>query len=79
MQIAKWGNSLAVRIPAKLVEELGLKEGDEVHIVRGRGDSLELQKAKDRLEILKELRKYRGHIPAGETVTRKDAYSDGEY
>ncbi|MEQ9564472.1 MAG: AbrB/MazE/SpoVT family DNA-binding domain-containing protein, partial [Pseudomonadales bacterium] len=28
MQVAKWGNSLAVRLPADLVRELGLKEGD---------------------------------------------------
>ena len=27
MQVAKWGNSLAVRLPADLVRELGLKEG----------------------------------------------------
>ena len=30
MQVAKWGNSLAVRLPADLVRELGLKEGDTV-------------------------------------------------
>ncbi|MEI9888138.1 MAG: AbrB/MazE/SpoVT family DNA-binding domain-containing protein [Rhizomicrobium sp.] len=30
MQIAKWGNSLAVRLPKALVEKLGLKEGDRV-------------------------------------------------
>ena len=30
MQVAKWGNSLAVRLPAELVRELGLREGDEI-------------------------------------------------
>ena len=30
MQVARWGNSLAVRLPAKLVAELGLSEGDEI-------------------------------------------------
>ncbi len=30
MQVAKWGNSLAVRLPAAVVEALGLKEGDEI-------------------------------------------------
>jgi antitoxin MazE len=34
MQVAKWGNSLAVRLPAKLVAELGLAEGDEIQIVK---------------------------------------------
>jgi antitoxin MazE len=32
MQVSKWGNSLAVRIPATVVEALGLKEGDEIEI-----------------------------------------------
>jgi antitoxin MazE len=34
MKVAKWGNSLAVRVPAALVLELGLKEGDEIQVVR---------------------------------------------
>lgn len=28
MQIGKWGNSLAVRLPRELIERFGLKEGD---------------------------------------------------
>ena len=32
MQVAKWGNSLAVRIPAELVRELELREGDEIDL-----------------------------------------------
>lgn len=32
MQVARWGNSLAVRIPAKTVKALALKEGDNVEI-----------------------------------------------
>ena len=30
MQVSKWGNSLAVRLPKALVDQLGLKEGDEL-------------------------------------------------
>ena len=30
LQIAKWGNSLAVRIPADYVRSIGIKEGDSV-------------------------------------------------
>ena len=30
MQVAKWGNSLAIRLPAAVVEALKLKEGDEI-------------------------------------------------
>ena len=32
MQVGKWGDSLAVRLPAAVIEALGLKEGDEVEI-----------------------------------------------
>jgi antitoxin MazE len=32
MQVSKWGNSLAIRIPASVAEALQLKEGDEVDI-----------------------------------------------
>ena len=40
MQVAKWGNSLAIRLPAAVVEALELKEGDEIEIhVAARKDS----------------------------------------
>ena len=32
MQVSKWGNSLAVRLPASVVEALKLKEGDDIEI-----------------------------------------------
>lgn len=32
MQVSKWGNSLAIRLPAKVVEVLELKEGDDIQI-----------------------------------------------
>ncbi len=39
MQVSKWGNSLAVRLPAMIVEALDLKEGDEIEIsVAGKRD-----------------------------------------
>jgi antitoxin MazE len=39
VRVAKWGNSLAVRLPKTIVEQLRLKPGDRVEIVaaeRGR-------------------------------------------
>nr|WP_298139523.1 AbrB/MazE/SpoVT family DNA-binding domain-containing protein [Acidiferrobacter sp.] len=32
MQVATWGNSLAIRLPAIVVGALGLTEGDEIEI-----------------------------------------------
>ena len=48
MQVAKWGNSLAVRLPAKLVAELGLAEGDEIEVVRATPERLEIEKKIER-------------------------------
>jgi|SRR5579863_712903 len=39
MQVSKWGNSLAVRLPAVVVEALDLKEGDDIEIsIAGKRD-----------------------------------------
>ena len=32
MQVSKWGNSLAVRLPAVVVEALEFKEGDQIEV-----------------------------------------------
>lgn len=32
MKVSKWGNSLAIRIPADVAETLGFAEGDQVTI-----------------------------------------------
>ena len=32
MQVAKWGNSLAVRLPQSVVDALNLKDGDRIEI-----------------------------------------------
>ena len=62
MRVAKWGNSLAVRLPAALVEQLGLQEGDEVELKAIDKLVLEIQRKRTREEILENLRQYRGLI-----------------
>lgn len=44
--VAKWGNSLAVRIPAKLVKEMGLKEGDKVRLAEAADGGLAVERGK---------------------------------
>jgi len=59
MQVAKWGNSLAVRLPAALVRALDLKEGDEIEIsVAGKRDfKIARDRSKDKaLEQLREMK-----------------------
>ena len=41
--VSKWGNSLAVRLPKALVDQLGLKEGDELNVVAANSGSLEVE------------------------------------
>lgn len=48
MQVSKWGNSLAVRLPKALVEELGLKEGDELDVVAARKGTIEVETKEQR-------------------------------
>ncbi len=40
MMVSKWGNSLAVRLPKALVEQLGLAPGDELNVVEASSSSL---------------------------------------
>jgi len=64
MQVSKWDNSLAVRLPASVIEALGLKEGDDIEIqIAGRG-AFEIVKKPGARALLARLRKYRGRLPA---------------
>jgi antitoxin MazE len=73
MQVAKWGNSLAVRLPSAVVEALNLKEGDEISIrVAGeRAFDIDLDRSRERaLQRIKSLRK---PLPPGWKFDREDA------
>lgn len=73
MQVAKWGNSLAVRLPAELVRELGLKEGDQIDL-RKVDDAMVVRRLPRADEILAGLRSYRGKLPAADRLSRDDAH-----
>ena len=56
MQVSKWGNSLAIRLPQAVVEALQLKEGDEIEIsvVGAREFAVDRDRRRERaLEILR--------------------------
>ncbi|PWB84172.1 MAG: AbrB family transcriptional regulator [Methylocystaceae bacterium] len=78
MRVAKWGNSLAVRLPAKLVEELGVKEGDEVSLTAKGEATIEIETSQRPTaeELLARMRKFRGLIPADYKFKREDAYDE---
>lgn len=72
MQVAKWGNSLAVRLPANLVRELGLKEGDRIELEKA-GDHLAVRRRPSAEDVLAELHRFRGRLPASQRLSREDA------
>lgn len=73
MQVAKWGNSLAVRLPAAVVQALELKEGEEIelHVVGAR--TLEVARKPPPQELLARLRRLRGKLPADFRFDRLEA------
>lgn len=73
MGIAKWGNSLAVRIPAAVVEALRLQEGDEIDIPVLDGREWAVTRKPDRAEVLRRLRALRGRLPADFKFDRDEA------
>jgi antitoxin MazE len=76
MQVAKWGNALAVRLPAALVREMGLREGDDL-VLRRDGDGFAVSRRPRPEEVLAGLRRFRGRLPAAERLSREAANDRG--
>jgi len=76
MQVAKWGNSLAVRLPSSVVEALQLKEGDDIEIHIAGERVFEIEKKPSPQELLARLRKYRGRLAADFKFDRLEAHEN---
>lgn len=74
MQVAKWGNSLAVRLPKPVVDALELKEGDDITIEIVGSRVFSVEKTPAAHELIARLRKYRGRLPADFRFDRLDAH-----
>ncbi|MCZ2133967.1 MAG: AbrB/MazE/SpoVT family DNA-binding domain-containing protein [Burkholderiales bacterium] len=73
MQVAKWGNSLAIRLPASVVAALELVPGDEIEITVMGAREMRVARKASSLEALKSLRRFRGAMPADFKFDRDDA------
>ena len=73
MQVAKWGNSLAVRLPAPVVKALDLKAGDDIEIHIADGRELGIARKPRRDELLRRLRTFRGRLPSEFKFDREEA------
>jgi antitoxin MazE len=73
MQVAKWGNSLAVRLPKRLVDEMNLKPGDEIEVVKAEARELAIEKVDRRERFLKAMEQFRWPAPEGYKFDRDEA------
>lgn len=73
MRVAKWGNSLAVRLPVAVVESLGLKDGDEVEITVAGERRFEVGRDAARAAALAEIRALSRPLPPGFKFNRDEA------
>ena len=73
MHVAKWGNSLAVRLPAAVVQALELKEGDQIEILVAGDRSFAVSHDRRKGRAIERLRRLRRALPAGFTFDREAA------
>ncbi|HLI99455.1 MAG TPA: AbrB/MazE/SpoVT family DNA-binding domain-containing protein [Bradyrhizobium sp.] len=74
MQVSKWGNSLAVRLPKALVDELGLKEGDELDVVASKKGAIEVEtREQQRRRALERLASLNWTLPPDYKFDRDEA------
>jgi antitoxin MazE len=73
MQVSKWGNSLAIRLPAAVVEALELKAGDEVevHVVGDRAFGIDRDRSRE--PALARIRAFRKQLPPDWKFDREEA------
>lgn len=75
MQVSKWGNSLAIRLPKTVVDALELQEGDQVEITVAGSRSLELDShRRRRIRALERLRSRGWTLPPGWKWDREELY-----
>lgn len=73
MRVSKWGNSLAIRLPASVVEALALEEGDQVQVRIADDRTFIVDRDRRRDEAMKRIRAYRKPLPVGWSFDRDEA------
>ena len=74
MKIGKWGNSLAVRLPAPVIKALGLKEGDDIEIIVAGSRRFEIRRDRRREAALARLKALKRPLPEGFRFDRDEAH-----
>jgi antitoxin MazE len=72
MQVSKWGNSLAVRLPRAVVDALHLKEGDDIEISVASKREFKVTRDRSKEKALEQLRQMRWSFPADFRFNREE-------
>jgi antitoxin MazE len=78
MRVAKWGNSLAVRLPAAVVNALKLKEGDQIEIRVAGKRRLGVARDPMRRWALEEMERLSVPFPPDFKFNREELYERGQ-
>ena len=73
MRVAKWGNSLAIRIPAEVAEALELKEGDQVEVRLAGARTFEVDRDRRRERAMERIRAAGWKLPPDWKFDRDEA------
>jgi antitoxin MazE len=73
MQVRKWGNSLAVRLPTAVVDALKLKDGDDIEIHIAGERAFDIARDKGRERALARIRAFSKQLPPDWKFDRDEA------
>ena len=73
MRVSKWGNSLGVRLPKALVEDLGLKPGGELEVVSAVPTRIAVAPDERRARAVERMRARAWTLPDGYAFDRIEA------
>lgn len=73
MQLARWGNSLALRIPKSVIDKLSLKEGDQVEVRVAPDGAFEVGRDESRSRAIARIREMAVDLPPGWKFDRNEA------
>jgi len=73
MRVSKWGDSLAVRLPKKLVNDLKLVAGDELVVIESSKHQIVVEKADPRARFIESMERFRWEAAEGWKFDRDEA------
>lgn len=74
MQVWRWGNSLAIRLPAAVVEALELKESDKIEIQIAGRRNFKVARDRSREKALETIRRLSRPLLPGFSFDREEAH-----